>query len=122
RDRPMSESSVDLVLLWHHHQPDYRRAGDHRALLPWVRLHATKDYLDMALHVERHPGVRVTFNFVPTLIDQLEGAVRGEADDLFARLARPIASWSAEERARTVRQCAMGPPHALERWSRYRSL
>jgi len=118
----MTETPVDLVLLWHHHQPDYRRAGDHRALLPWVRLHATKDYLDMALHVERHPGVRVTFNFVPSLIDQLEGAARGEPDALFDLLARPIAALTDEERARVARQCALGPPHALERWTRYRAL
>ena len=45
---------VDLVFIWHHHQPDYRRPRDGRAMLPWVRLHATKDYLDMALHLERH--------------------------------------------------------------------
>jgi alpha-amylase/alpha-mannosidase (GH57 family) len=118
----MSESSVDLVLLWHHHQPDYRRSGDHRALLPWVRLHATKDYLDMALHVERHPGVRVTFNFVPSLIDQLEGASRGEPDALFEILARPFAERTQDERTRAARACALGPPHAIERWPRYRAL
>ena len=56
----MSESPapVDLVLLWHHHQPDYRHPRDRRAALPWVRLHASKDYLDMARHLEAHPSVR----------------------------------------------------------------
>jgi len=34
---------VDLVFLWHHHQPDYRHPRDGRSVLPWVRLHATKD-------------------------------------------------------------------------------
>ena len=57
---------VDLVFLWHHHQPDYRSPRTGVAQLPWVRLHATKDYLDMARHLERHPGVRAAFNFVPS--------------------------------------------------------
>jgi len=64
--------SVDLVFLWHMHQPDYRdyRSGDF--VLPWTYLHAIKDYTDMAYHLERHPKVRVVVNFVPILLDQLE--------------------------------------------------
>ena len=59
---------LDLVFIWHHHQPDYRHPRDGRALLPWVRLHATKDYLDMALHLERHSRIHSTFNFAPSLL------------------------------------------------------
>ena len=66
---------LDLVLLWHMHQPDYRDAASGRYLLPWVYLHAMKDYTDMAAHVERHPGIRCTFNFVPVLLEQLEDYV-----------------------------------------------
>lgn len=73
----MSDASarIDLVLLWHMHQPDYRDAGSGRYLMPWVYLHALKDYADMAAHLERHPGVRCTFNFVPILLEQLEDYV-----------------------------------------------
>lgn len=67
--------ALDLVLLWHMHQPDYRDAGTGHYLLPWVYLHALKDYTDMAAHVERHPGIRCTFNFVPVLLEQLEDYV-----------------------------------------------
>ena len=66
---------LDLVLLWHMHQPDYRDAGSGHSLLPWVYLHALKDYTDMVAHVERHPGIRCTFNFVPVLLEQLEDYV-----------------------------------------------
>ena len=120
----MSESlaPVDLVLLWHHHQPDYRRPGDGRAVLPWARLHATKDYLDMARHVERHPGVRVTFNLVPALIDQIEGAARGEGDELFDQLARPPAELSGEERAAVAWRCTQIPARTVERWPAIRAL
>lgn len=63
---------ADLAFLWHMHQPDYRHPDSGEFLLPWVLLHATKDYTDMAAHLERHPGIRCTVNFVPVLLDQIE--------------------------------------------------
>ena len=56
---------ADLAFLWHMHQPDYRHPETGKFVLPWVLLHAIKDYSDMASHLERHPGVRCTVNFVP---------------------------------------------------------
>ena len=64
--------SLDLVFLWHMHQPDYRAPEDGEYVLPWAYLHAIKDYTDMAEHLERHPAVQAVVNFVPVLIDQLE--------------------------------------------------
>jgi alpha-amylase/alpha-mannosidase (GH57 family) len=67
-----SQSRLDLVLLWHMHQPDYRDQASGDFTLPWVYLHAIKDYADMADHLERHPGVKAVVNFVPVLLDQLD--------------------------------------------------
>jgi alpha-amylase/alpha-mannosidase (GH57 family) len=117
-DRP----PVDLLFLWHHHQPDYRGPRGEGAQLPWVRLHATKDYLDMALRLERHPTVRATFNFVPSLIDQLEDVIAGAPEALFDLLRRPIATLDAAERAEIAARCSVAPRHALERWPLYRAL
>jgi len=64
--------AVDLVFLWHMHQPDYRDYASGDFVLPWTYLHAIKDYSDMAYHFERHPKVRAVVNFVPILLDQLE--------------------------------------------------
>lgn len=63
---------ADLAFLWHMHQPDYRHPDSGEFLLPWVFLHAIKDYTDMAAHLERHPTIRCTVNFVPVLLDQIE--------------------------------------------------
>ncbi len=115
-------SPVDLVFLWHHHQPDYRSPRTGRSLLPWVRLHATKDYLDMARRLERHPSLKAAFNFVPSLLDQLEAAAAGAPDDLFELLARPLSELSAEERAELQSRCSAAPRHAFERWPRYLAL
>ena len=116
------KASVDLVVLWHHHQPDYRSPSENRALLPWVRLHATKDYLDMALRLGRHPAVHSTFNFVPSLLDQLEEAAGGGGDALFDLLRRPVASLSAEERRQVASRASSAPRHAFERWPAYQRL
>jgi alpha-amylase/alpha-mannosidase (GH57 family) len=54
------------------HQPDYRDTVNNEYVLPWTYLHAIKDYSDMAFHLEANPKARVTFNFVPILLEQLE--------------------------------------------------
>ncbi len=71
----MTTRPLDLVLLWHMHQPDYRDAASGEFLLPWTYLHAIKDYADMAAHLERHPRVRAVVNFVPVLLEQIEDYV-----------------------------------------------
>lgn len=63
---------ISLAFLWHMHQPDYRRPGSGEFTEPWVLLHGIKDYTDMAAHLERHPQMRCTVNFVPVLLDQIE--------------------------------------------------
>ncbi|MES1982454.1 MAG: glycoside hydrolase family 57 protein [Pseudomonadota bacterium] len=63
---------LNLVFLWHMHQPDYRDYSSGDFVLPWVYLHAIKDYTDMAYHFEEHPQIRGVVNFVPILLDQIE--------------------------------------------------
>lgn len=67
-DRP----KLYLNLYWHMHQPDYRDLATNEYVLPWTYLHAIKDYSDMAFHLEANPKARVSFNFVPILLEQLE--------------------------------------------------
>ncbi len=63
---------LNVVLMWHMHQPEYRdlSTGDYH--LPWTYLHAIKDYVDMAAHLERHAGARAVVNFAPILLEQLD--------------------------------------------------
>jgi alpha-amylase/alpha-mannosidase (GH57 family) len=72
----MPDRQLDLVFLWHMHQPDYRDHASGEHVLPWVYLHAIKDYVDMADHLERHPGIHAVINFVPVLLDQIEDYCR----------------------------------------------
>ncbi|MBI1976710.1 MAG: glycoside hydrolase [Candidatus Omnitrophica bacterium] len=61
-----------LAIVWHMHQPSYLDLTSGKMILPWVRLHACKDYLDMVEILSEFHGVKVTFNLVPSLMDQLE--------------------------------------------------
>ncbi len=105
------EKKLDLLLLWHMHQPDFRDALSGEFAMPWVYLHAIKDYADMAAHFERHPGMRGVVNFVPVLLDQLEDYAqqfdRGEVrDPLLRLLAREnLHSLSADERHLIIDRC-----------------
>ena len=63
------------------HQPDYRDAGAGCSLLPWVRLHGVKDYLDMVTILDDFPNVKQNFNLVPSLLEQLQGYVDGTLTD-----------------------------------------
>jgi alpha-amylase/alpha-mannosidase (GH57 family) len=68
----MSDKKLLLNLYWHMHQPDYRDLVTGDYVLPWTYLHALKDYSDMVYHLEQNPAARVTFNFVPILVEQLQ--------------------------------------------------
>ena len=84
-------SKLDLVLLWHMHQPDFRDQDSGEFRQPWVYLHALKDYTDMAAHLEAHPGVRAVVNLVPVLLDQLEDYARAVRQRTAARSAAAAA-------------------------------
>lgn len=66
------EKKMKVVLCWHMHQPEYRdlRSGEYR--LPWTYLHAMKDYVDMAAHLETYPNAQAVVNFAPVLLDQID--------------------------------------------------
>jgi len=70
-----------VALLWHMHQPLYQDllTGEH--ILPWVRLHALKDYWGMVALLREFPAIRLTFNLVPSMLVQLEAFARDEARD-----------------------------------------
>jgi alpha-amylase/alpha-mannosidase (GH57 family) len=90
--------STDLLILWHMHQPRYVHPITGKPLLPWVRLHAASGYLDMARALERRPGVHVTVNFVPALLEQIEGMLAGTRDALEELADKPTADLTEPER------------------------
>ncbi|MEF3193245.1 MAG: glycoside hydrolase, partial [Halothiobacillaceae bacterium] len=106
---------LNVVLLWHMHQPEYRDPFSGQYQRPWTYLHAIKDYVDMAAHLEAHPEACAVVNFVPVLLEQIAdyaGALRAHLDGgvalpdpLLAALASNSAPAEAAERIGLLEAC-----------------
>jgi alpha-amylase/alpha-mannosidase (GH57 family) len=77
-----------ICFLWHMHQPYYKDPETGSYVLPWVRLHAVKDYAALPVIFRGHPGVRHTVNLVPSLLVQVRDYVENGADDVFLSVSR----------------------------------
>ena len=86
-----------VALLWHMHQPFYQDLVTGEHILPWVRLHALKDYWGMAALLREFPAMRLTFNLVPSMLVQLEAFARGEARDRHLEIGLKRADTLTEE-------------------------
>jgi len=93
---------VNLALLWHMHQPYYEDLATGEHILPWVRLHAIKDYWGMVALLEEFPGVRATFNLVPSLLVQVQAFAGDRARDRHLELGLKPAEALSDEEAHSV--------------------
>ena len=113
-----------VIILWHQHQPFYKDlvSGEYR--LPWVRLHALKDYFGMVKLLDEFPNVHQTFNLVPSLITQIQDYVSGTAQDPFLQVAaKPAKDLTPEERRFALQYLFQANPvHMIGRYPRYREL
>jgi alpha-amylase/alpha-mannosidase (GH57 family) len=113
-----------VIVLWHQHQPFYKDlvTGEYR--LPWVRLHALKDYYGMVKLLDEFPHVHQTFNLVPSLITQIQDYVAGTARDPFLEVAaKPAKDLSSAERRFCLQYLFQANPvHVIGRYPRYREL
>jgi alpha-amylase/alpha-mannosidase (GH57 family) len=90
---------ITLNFLWHFHQPDYRHPASGEPVMPWVRLHAVKGYLDLLTALEASSAARVTVNWSGVLLDQLRAYVQDGLLDTWGRLSqRPAAELEPDER------------------------
>lgn len=96
----VNSGKTRVVFLWHMHQPDYRDIVTGEYYFPWTYLHAIKDYVDMAAHLEAQPNAKAVVNFAPILLEQLDDYARqikqflhhqGEIkDEVLASLVEPV--------------------------------
>lgn len=115
---------IRVAILWHMHQPLYKDplAGSYR--LPWVRMHALKDYYGMVKLTEEFPQLRLTFNLVPSLIDQIQDYADGHARDPFLEMARTPAEQLDDQGRRFLLRYFFQANHQtmIGRFARYRDL
>lgn len=128
-----AESRLKVVIAWHMHQPQYRDALDGVYALPWTYLHAIKDYVDMAAHLEAVPAARAVVNFAPLLLEQISDYAkqvrafqRGSEpirDPLLAALAQPVLPTRRDEQLLIINACLRAhESRMIERFPAYRTL
>ncbi len=93
---------MKLCILWHMHQPFYKNLVTGRYEMPWVRLHGAKDYYDMVAILDEFPGIKQTFNLVPSLLEQIEEYGRGEAVDDHLELSQKEAASLNDSKKNTI--------------------
>ncbi len=119
----MEKKPIRVVFCWHMHQPYYQDQADRQYRLPWVYLHAIKDYTDMANILESIPQAKAVINFCPILLEQisdydwqihefLEGN-RPLNDPLLALLCANTLPSSSEQRQSVIDQCLRANEHRL---------
>lgn len=114
---------VKVAILWHMHQPNYEQPGSNKLVLPWVRLHAIKDYLDMPLLASKFDNLKITFNLVPALLDQLQLYIDGGSDRHLELSRIKAENLSDENRLEILRSFFIAnPTHMIDPHDRYREL
>ena len=94
-----AEEPIYLSIIWHQHQPVYYKDPDTNVYeKPWVRVHAAKDYVDMAAMLKNYPDIHVTFNLTPSLIRQLDDFQAGAKDLYWVTAEVPAEQLTAEQK------------------------
>ncbi len=120
----MLNKRLKIAFLWHMHQPYYKDDVSGTIMMPWVFLHAIKDYYEILWHVERYQKVRATFNLVPSLLVQLKEYAKEDVKDRFLTLWKEEFSRLAiEDRGYLIRSLFHAKPETMIRpLSRYHEL
>ncbi len=88
------------------HQPDYRDSSGIMQM-PWVFLHALKDYYDMPWMMQRHDSLKASFNITAPLIEQLKLYYTHpeESDKFLALWLKQPSSLDGDERKWVIKLC-----------------
>ena len=82
---------LSVAFYWHFHQPVYQLTPDGDYLMPWVRLHAVKDYLEMVNILDKFKKIKLNFNLVPVLLDAFVDYSERGIHDIHSRITvKPV--------------------------------
>jgi len=115
---------MTLNFIWHMHQPDYRNS-DGIMQMPWVFLHAIKDYYDMPWMLSRHANLKATFNITSPLIEQLKlySHEPQKSDKFLALWLQDVTELEEHERKWLIKLCKTAQFETMVKpLSRYREL
>jgi hypothetical protein len=118
----LNPDDLFVNLVWHQHQPLYPKDEDGVVTRPWVRVHATKDYYDMAAMAGEYEGLNITFNLTPVLLLQLEDIVDGAKDSYWVHTEIPAEELTDDQKAFIMARFWDINPKIIDRFPRYREL
>ncbi len=115
---------LKVAILWHMHQPYYRDPASGKMSLPWVRLHGLKDYGDLPARLKRFDRLKMTFNLVPSLIEQIDLYCHRQTTDRHLELTqKPAAQLTRQEKTEIFETFfTANPTTMIEPFPRYRRL
>jgi len=112
-----------LAIVWHQHQPLYYQDPQTNVYTrPWVRVHATKDYDDMAAMLRAYPNVHATFNLTPVLIRQLDDMAAGAKDSYWVLAEKPASQLTDDDKRFILQRFFDTNPKIVNRFPRYKEL
>ena len=92
-------------------------------MMPWVRLHGLKDYLDMPILAAQFPDIKITFNLAPSLIDQIQMYCEGYSDKHLDLSRIPARALTNEDKIEILSTFFSANPHnMIEPFARYHQL
>lgn len=92
------KKKLSVAILWHMHQPVYQDTDDGIFYMPWVRLHAVKDYLDMLCTIEKFPNLKLNFNLSTTILDAFQKYENGHSDIHSSLSIKPMEELTKEDK------------------------
>lgn len=123
QDPDSGEEPIYLSIIWHQHQPVYFKDPETDVYdKPWVRMHAAKDYVDMAAILEGYPDIRATFNLTPSLIGQLDDLESGAKDLYWVMTEVPADELSDEQKQFLLDRFFDTNRKVMARFPRYQEL
>jgi alpha-amylase/alpha-mannosidase (GH57 family) len=120
---PVVEKPLYVAIIWHQHQPLYFKdpeTGIYQK--PWVRVHAAKDYVDMAAILEQYPDIQATFNLTPSLLRQLLDLESGAVDLYQVHTEIPAAELTDEQKDFIISRFFDINPKIIARFPRYQQI
>lgn len=94
----MSSRILYVAFVWNQHQPYYLDAERREIIMPWVRLHAAKDYYQMAAILENYPDIKQTFSLSPSLLEQIEVYIKHDAVDYYLKVMKKAKELNTAEK------------------------
>lgn len=124
------DNPVNVVVMWHMHQPQYEDQLNRQFFLPWTYLHCIKDYSDMANVLEECPHGRAVVNFSATLLNQIDDYCKQFdeffqdrkkfGDALLNSLSQIVLSEDIENKKAILTQCLRAnETHLINRYPQY---